>query len=119
MVELINILKALSDETRYQLVNLLLKHDLCVGALATRLNISESAVSQHLKILRDAGIVKGDKRGYYTHYYVDRKVLKEAADQIIQLSQVIAINQNAHHDCPKKDNPYSCSKHRHEGGESK
>ncbi|MGD9552403.1 MAG: ArsR/SmtB family transcription factor [Candidatus Caldatribacteriota bacterium] len=119
MVELINILKALSDETRYQLVNLLLKHDLCVGALATRLNISESAVSQHLKILRDAGIVKGEKRGYYTHYYVDRKVLKEAADQIIQLSQVIAINQNAHHDCPKKDNPYSCSKHRHEGGESK
>jgi len=119
LVELINILKALSDETRYQLVNLLLKHDLCVGALATRLNISESAVSQHLKILRDAGIVKGEKRGYYTHYYVDRKVLKEAADQIIQLSQVIAINQNAHHDCPKKDNPYSCSKHRHEGGESK
>ena len=119
MVELINILKALSDETRYQLVNLLLKHDLCVGALATRLNISESAVSQHLKILRDAGIVKGDKRGYYTHYYVDRKVLKEAADEISQLSRVIAINQNAHHDCSKKDNPYSCSKHRHEGGESK
>ncbi|MGD9551600.1 MAG: ArsR/SmtB family transcription factor [Candidatus Caldatribacteriota bacterium] len=119
MVELINILKALSDETRYQLVNLLLKHDLCVGALAARLNISESAVSQHLKILRDAGIVKGEKRGYYTHYYVDQKVLKEAADQIIQLSRVIPVNQDCYYDCPKKDNPCSCNKHRHEGGESK
>ena len=59
-MELINVLKAISDDTRYKLVNLLLKHDLCVGALAARLNVSESAVSQHLKILRDADIVKGD-----------------------------------------------------------
>ena len=58
--ELIEILKSLSDETRYNLIKLLLSHDYCVGALAKRLNISESAVSQHLKILRTAGLVKGD-----------------------------------------------------------
>lgn len=86
MAELINILKALSDETRYSMVRLLVKHDFCVGALATRLNISESAVSQHLRVLRNAGIVKGDKRGYYTHYYVDREVLERAAQKIIELS---------------------------------
>jgi len=119
VAELIKILKALADETRFKLVNLLLKYNLCVGALATRLNISESAISQHLKVLRDAGIVKGEKRGYYTHYYVDRKVLKEAADRIIQLSRVIPVNQNCHYDCPKKDNSCGCSKHKHEGGESK
>jgi len=86
VAELINILKALSDETRYSMVRLLVKHDFCVGALATRLNISESAVSQHLRVLRNAGIVKGDKRGYYTHYYVDREVLERAAQKIIELS---------------------------------
>lgn len=88
MTELIEILKALSDETRYSLVKLLVSHDYCVGALAKQLNISESAVSQHLKVLRNAGIVKGDKRGYYTHYWVDRELLKDVANKIIELSCV-------------------------------
>lgn len=108
MAELINILKALSDETRYKLVNLLVKHDFCVGALAARLHISESAVSQHLKVLRGAGIVKGDKRGYYTHYYVDRKVLEEAADQMIVLSRIVPGDKQYHRDGAKKE--YPCSK---------
>lgn len=86
MAELISILKALSDETRYNLVKIIVSHDYCVRALAKRLNISESAVSQHLKILRNAGIVKGDKRGYYTHYGVDREALRNAANKIIDLS---------------------------------
>lgn len=88
MPELIDVLKSLSDKTRYDLIKLLLGHSYCVGALAKRLNISESAVSQHLKILREAGLVKGEKRGYYTHYYVDRDLLKEAAKEIIDLSEL-------------------------------
>lgn len=96
MAELIEILKSLSDETRYNLVRLLLSHDYCVGALAKKMNISESAVSQHLKVLRNAGIVKGDKRGYFTHYYVDRDFLKEAAKEIIELSEVPQINSECH-----------------------
>ncbi len=104
MTELINILKALSDENRYNLVKLLVKHDLCVGALAVRLNISESAVSQHLKVLRSAGIVKGDKRGYYTHYYVDREILEEAASQIIDLSRIVSLDKECHQNCSKIEN---------------
>jgi ArsR family transcriptional regulator, arsenate/arsenite/antimonite-responsive transcriptional repressor len=108
VVELIKILKAFSDETRYILVKLLLRHDLCVGALATRLNISESAVSQHLKVLRGAGIVKGDKRGYYTHYYVDREILKQAAGQITELSRVIPLDKEWRRDRLNKE--YPCSR---------
>jgi len=96
MAELMKILRALSNETRYQLVKLLVKHDFCVGALATRLHISESAVSQHLKVLRNASIVKGDKRGYYTHYYVDREILKGAANKIIELSHVTPVDKECH-----------------------
>ncbi|MDO9536187.1 MAG: metalloregulator ArsR/SmtB family transcription factor [Bacillota bacterium] len=91
MPELIGILKALSDQTRFNLVNLLVNHDYCVGALANRLDISESAVSQHLKVLRNAGIVKGEKRGYFTHYWVDRESLKDAAKEIIELSSAIPV----------------------------
>jgi ArsR family transcriptional regulator, arsenate/arsenite/antimonite-responsive transcriptional repressor len=88
MPELFDIMKSLGDETRYNLVILLLQHDFCVGALAKRLDISESAVSQHLKTLRNTGIVKGDKRGYFTHYYVDRDLLRKAAKEIDSLAEL-------------------------------
>jgi len=80
LMEFIQTFKALSDETRFRLINLLLTHDLCVGALAHHLGISEAAVSQHLKQLREAGLVKGEKRGYWTHYMVDKNTLNQMAE---------------------------------------
>jgi len=78
----IHLFKALSDRTRLRLVDLLLTHDLCVGALANRLGISKPAVSQHLQILRKAGLVKGEKRGYWTHYSIEREALLRLAGEI-------------------------------------
>ncbi len=89
MAELMEILKALSDESRLKLVELLLRQDYCVGALAKHLSISESAVSQHLKVLRMAGIVKGEKRGYFTHYWVDRDLISTVADQLKKIAQIV------------------------------
>lgn len=86
MSEVPSILKALADETRYNTINLLLCHDLCVRALAKRLNLSEPAVSQHLQVLRRAGLVKGEKRGYYTHYSVNREVLAKAAEEMLSMA---------------------------------
>jgi ArsR family transcriptional regulator len=82
MNSLANIFKALSDQTRLRLVDLLLTHDLCVGALANRLGISKPAVSQHLQVLRKAGLVKGEKRGYWTHYSIERDTLLQLAGNI-------------------------------------
>jgi DNA-binding transcriptional ArsR family regulator len=86
MTDLFKVLRPLSDETRFKILNLLLSHDLCVRALAHRLEISESAVSQHLQILRRAGWVRGEKRGYWTHYSVDRKLLNEVGDALIRMA---------------------------------
>ena len=97
MPELFEIMKALGDETRYNLVKLLLQHNFCVGALAKRLDMSESAISQHLKILRNTKLVKGEKRGYFTHYYVDREMLREVAKGIVELSELKKIET----ECPK------------------
>ena len=72
-------LKALGDPKRFMLLQLMSERSYCVGALARASELSESAVSQHLKILREAGLVYGVKRGYYTHYCVD----KDAIGQII------------------------------------
>jgi DNA-binding transcriptional ArsR family regulator len=85
--EFVQILKALSDETRFGIVKLLLSRDLCVGALAHHLRISEAAVSQHLKLLREAGLVKGEKRGYWTHYMVERNKLNELAALLTELTK--------------------------------
>lgn len=104
MAELNILLKALADDTRYRLVGLLVSHDYCVGALAQHLDLSESAVSQHLKILREAGLVIGEKRGYYTHYRVDRELLREAAAQL----QAIADYAHDPGTCSKRGNPKQC-----------
>lgn len=87
MDSIVTILASLGDKTRYSLLILLLEHDYCVGALARKLEISESSVSQHLKILRDAGVIRGEKRGYYTHYAVNKEVLERIADHVRVLAK--------------------------------
>jgi len=66
--ELAAVFKALGNDTRVLMLKLLGQRPLCVGALAAQLDISQSAVSQHLSILKRAGLVEADKRGYFVHY---------------------------------------------------
>lgn len=88
--ETVKVLRALGDETRFKIVVLLLNNDLCVGALAYILNISKPAVSQHLKILREAGLIRGEKRGYWTHYVVKKEALRESVSYLQNLSEYCA-----------------------------
>lgn len=69
------IFKVLSVSTRVRMIDLLKRRSLCVNALAQALEITPAAVSQHLRVLRDAGIVTADKQGYFVHYRVNEKTL--------------------------------------------
>lgn len=80
------VLAVLADQTRFRVLQLLLERDLCVGALARELAISEPAVSQHLKKLRKCGLVTGEKRGYWVHYSVNSEVLMKASDELHRLA---------------------------------
>lgn len=82
MTGLSDVMKSLGDATRFRILEILLAHPACVTSLARSLGISESAVSQHLKILREAGLVRGEKRGYWTHYSVDRDALKQVGREL-------------------------------------
>lgn len=82
------VLKAIADDTRLKIVKLLLKHNYCVGALARRLDLTEAAISQHLKVLREAGLLIGEKRGYFMHYDVDREQLRALAKEIELLTEI-------------------------------
>lgn len=79
-------IKAIADETRLEIINNLLVKNYCVKALAKDMDISESAVSQHLKILRNADLVLGEKKGYFVHYMVKREKLHEIAEAIEELA---------------------------------
>jgi DNA-binding transcriptional ArsR family regulator len=101
--ELATLFKALSDPTRLRLIRLLSENAagdcaprtgagsrtragsrasecegrgfLCVNALAHRLGVTQSAVSQHLRVLRQAGLVSGVRHGAFVHYTLDQEGL--------------------------------------------
>ena len=67
-MELDRMLKALGDPMRLKIYQALLERKHCVRSLSKKLGISESAISQHMKVMKDAGLVYGQKYGYHTHY---------------------------------------------------
>ena len=84
--QLARIFKALGAETRLQIVQLLKDRALCVNALAAHLGVSAAAVSQHLRVLRDADLVEPDRRGCFVHYRIREDTLahwKDMADRLL------------------------------------
>lgn len=79
---LARVCKVLSVDTRVRIVQLLKDRTLCVGAISDRLNVTQGAVSQHLRILREAEVVVPEKRGYYVHYRLNRKAVAKLKDVI-------------------------------------
>ena len=78
--KLARIFKVLSVDTRVRMIELLQRSSLCVNALARALEITPAAVSQHLRVLRDADIVTADKQGYFVHYRINNATLAEWND---------------------------------------
>ena len=83
--ELARLLKILSVETRVRIIQLLKCRPLCVGALAARLGVTQGAVSQHLRFMREAGLVIDEKRGYFVHYRLNEETLTAWRERIAQL----------------------------------
>jgi len=71
--------KVLGDPTRLQLVDVLRSHagEVCVCELQPLFDIKQSTLSEHLKKLRDAGVVGVERRGLWAYYYVNPESLEE------------------------------------------
>lgn len=74
---LMQILKALSDETRLRILNLLWHEELCVCELEMLLDINQSNTSRHLSRLTNAQIISSKKRAQYVYYKINENTLKE------------------------------------------
>lgn len=68
--KIVGIFKALGDENRIRILKILRSGEKCACHLLEELNISQSTLSHHMKILCDAGLVTGRKEGKWMHYCI-------------------------------------------------
>ena len=92
------VLRALSVEKRVEIVRHLAGQTLCVGALSKLLGISAGAVSQHLRVLKDAGLVEADRQGYFVHY----KLVPNAGERCCSIVESLFRVKKGRTRCVKK-----------------
>ena len=80
-------LKALGEPTRLSVFQQLLIRKHCVRSLSKKLGITESAVSQHMKVLKEAGMVYGERFGYHIHYIPRQEALDELSSAFADMKQ--------------------------------
>ena len=90
------LLKALGEPMRYRIFTLLITRKHCVRSLSKKLGISESAVSQHLKIMRKSGLIYGEKYGHHTHYLPESSAVRLLSDTF---SEMLSASLSLSGDC--------------------
>src|SRR3989337_24177 len=78
----VELFHALSDETRLEIVDMLRSGERCVCDLTDALDAAQSRLSFHLKVLKDAGIVRDRREGRWVHYELDRAAFDEIEELI-------------------------------------
>ena len=86
-MELDRVLKALGEPMRLKIYQNLLERKHCVRSLSKKLGISESAISQHMKVMREAGLIYSEKYGYHTHYMPAQETLDSLLEVFIQMKK--------------------------------
>jgi len=76
-MELVKLFKALGDETRIRIINLLRHGELCVCEIECILEINQSNASRHLSKLINVGLIKNYKKAQYVYYSLDISILED------------------------------------------
>lgn len=85
--EIAKIFKAFDDEKRLQILEMLRDKEKCACVLLENLEISQSTLSHHMKILCESGIVHCEKRGKWCYYSISDNGIKIAVDFLKNISQ--------------------------------
>lgn len=70
VIDLAELFKIFGDSTRVKIINILINGQLCVNDISEKINVSQSAVSHQLRILKDSKLVKYRKDGNLTYYFL-------------------------------------------------
>jgi DNA-binding transcriptional ArsR family regulator len=79
--------KALNDETRREILNLLKVKDLTAGEIAAAFDISKPSISHHLDLLKQADLVSSVKKGQFVVYSLNTTILEEVMQWILNLKK--------------------------------
>lgn len=82
-----SLFKALNDETRRQIIEILKEKDMNAGEIAERFNISKPSISHHLDILKRADLVTSDKKGQFIEYSLNTSILEDLLNWILTLKK--------------------------------
>lgn len=77
-----DVYKAIADPNRRIVLDLLMRGDQTVGAILARVELTQPALSQHLKVLRDVGLVRQRRNGRERIYSLNPKPLREISDWV-------------------------------------
>lgn len=97
--------KALCDPTRLKIFRLLAanpERNLCVGAIAHRVGVTQPAVSQHLKVLKSAGLVNPNREGYRVHYAINTDTLVHFRSSVEELCSLALDKHPCNNECQKQ-----------------
>jgi ArsR family transcriptional regulator, arsenate/arsenite/antimonite-responsive transcriptional repressor len=98
-VDELEVLRALADPLRWEIVGLLAAEQLCVCHLTEELGVAQPLVSHHLKALRDAGLVEGERFRYWTYYRLRPDALDELAAHFGALAGEAPVADQARRPC--------------------
>ena len=87
MRDFIQLMKALSDETRLRIFHLLLERECCVCEVMQALGVSQTRASRNLGILQNAGLLKTQRNGLWVLYSIDRQTANRYATYLSQMLQ--------------------------------
>lgn len=79
--------KALNDETRRQILELLKEKDMTAGEIAEAFNITKPSISHHLDILKRADLVNSEKKGQFITYTINTTILEDVMQWIMALKK--------------------------------
>jgi ArsR family transcriptional regulator len=82
-----SLFKALNDETRRQIVELLKEKDMNAGEIADKFNISKPSISHHLDILKRADLITREKKGQFVEYSLNTTILEDLINWILKLKK--------------------------------
>lgn len=80
-------LKALADPTRRQIIQLLKSGRLSAGDIGEHFNVTAAAISRHLSVLKEAGLIRDAREGKYIFYEVNLSVLEELLSWLIDFKE--------------------------------
>ncbi|HHS49586.1 MAG TPA: ArsR family transcriptional regulator [candidate division Zixibacteria bacterium] len=99
LISLEVIFQVLSSPTRMQILELLASGTRCVNCIAEETELNQPTISQHLRVLRMAGLVTTEKEGKFVHCSVCKETLEMVADYLRDLAERTGECSSEKHEC--------------------